>query len=301
MVGPVSKEMKILLIGGTGQLGQTYLDLIKNHKVFCPSREELNLESQFGIGSVVKSFSPDVIINAAAWTNVVGAEGQRERVLKINSESIEIIAIEARNCGAKVIHLSTDFVFDGYSTTPYDEASPKNPLSVYGESKSQGEDKILGLYPEKSYIIRTSWLYSKFRNNFVKAILAKLMQNKDPILVVQDEFGSPTWTGDLVRAIDFLSWNNLEPGIFHYANSGGCSRSEFASRIAQLAGFPSERIVGIETMVETVEVRRPSYSVLDSTKFSETSSQSVPHWEESLAKSIQEIIKQVEREVKNEI
>jgi dTDP-4-dehydrorhamnose reductase len=293
--------MNILLIGGSSQLGQTYLDLMKNHKVFCPSREELDLETQFGIGSVVKSFSPEVIINAAAWTNVLEAERQKDRVFEINSKSIEILSLEARNCGAKLIQLSTDFVFDGYSTSPYSETSPKNALSVYGESKSQGEDKILDLYSEKSYIIRTSWLYSEFRRNFVKAILAKLMQNKDPILVVKDEFGSPTWTGDLVKALEFFIWNDPEPGIFHYSNLGECSRSEFASRIAQLAGFPSERIVGIETITESVEVRRPSYSVLDSTKFSKTSRQSIPHWEESLEKSIQKIVKQVERELKNEI
>jgi dTDP-4-dehydrorhamnose reductase len=298
MVGPVSKKMKILLIGGTGQLGQTYLDLMKNHKVFCPSREELNLETQFGIGSVVKSFSPEVIINAAAWTNVVEAEGQRDRVLKINSESIEIIALEARNCGAKMIHLSTDFVFDGYSTTPYDEASPKNPLSVYGESKSQSENELTKLYPENSYIIRTSWLYSKFGKNFVKAILAKLMQNEDPIPVVEDQIGSPTWAGDLAQALDFFVSNYPEPGIFHYANLGECSRSEFAARIAQLAGFRPKRIVGIKSKVDALEVKRPSYSALSPMKFREKSGLSIPHWEESLAKSIQAIFQQVERELR---
>jgi dTDP-4-dehydrorhamnose reductase len=297
MVGPVSKEMNILLIGGTGQLGQTYLDLTKNHRVFCPRRDELNLETHFGIRSVVESFSPEVIINAAAWTDVAEAERQRDRVLKINSDGIEMIALEARNCGAKVIHLSTDFVFDGHSTTPYDEVSPKNPLSVYGESKSQGENKLFNVYPENSYIIRTSWLYSKFGNNFVKAILRKLMQNEDPIPVVEDQVGSPTWAVDLVQALDFFTSNSAEPGIFHYANLGECSRSEFAERIAELAGYTSKRIVEIETKVDNVEVKRPSYSVLSPMKFYEISRQSIPHWEKSLANSIHAISQQVEREL----
>ena len=135
--------MKILLFGGSGQLGKTLLEQDVNHELISVSRQEFDLETQLGIGKVFQNFSPDVVINAAAWTDVVNAEKNRDKAFKINADGTRAVAEEAAKYGAKFIHVSTDFVFDGTSTIPYVETSKKNPISSYGESKSKGEDILL--------------------------------------------------------------------------------------------------------------------------------------------------------------
>jgi dTDP-4-dehydrorhamnose reductase len=295
-VGATEKAMKILLFGGSGQLGKTLLEQDVNHELISVSRQEFDLETQLGIGKVFQNFSPDVVINAAAWTDVVNAEKNRDKAFKINADGTRAVAEEAAKYGAKFIHVSTDFVFDGTSTIPYVETSKKNPISSYGESKSKSEDILLSVYSKNSYVIRTSWLYSKHRSNFVKSILAKLLADEEQIPVVSDQIGSPTWCGDLASAITLFSARSMEPGVYHFANTGETSRSNFAENIARLAGFAPDRIKGIQTDTGSDQVRRPSYSVLDSRKFQLASKHEIPSWEHSLENSIQEILKQVEAE-----
>jgi dTDP-4-dehydrorhamnose reductase len=288
--------MKILLLGGSGQFGQTFLNQVLNQVIFSPTRKELDLETRSGIEEIFESFLPDIVINASAWTNVVEAENQPEKAFKINLDGTEALALEAAKYESKFIHLSTDFVFDGNSKIPYTESSTKNPLSVYGESKSRAEEILLSTYPENSYIIRTSWLYSQYRNNFVKSILSKLMHSGENIPVVNDQIGSPTSCLDLVNAIKFFLTNSPEPGTYHISNTGETSRSDFASTIARLSGFESDRIMGVKTSTSFQSVQRPFYSALDSGKYQAVSGQKIPHWEDSLRASMKQILHQVESE-----
>ena len=296
MVGATEKAMKILLFGGSGQLGKTLLEQDEKNEFIAPTREEFDLETQFGVEKIFQNHSPDVVVNAAAWTDVVNAEKDRDKAFKINADGTKAIAIEAAKYGAKFIHISTDFVFDGFLKKPYVETSKKNPISIYGESKSKGEEYLLSVYSENSYVLRTSWLYSKYRSNFVKSIIGKLLDDEEPISVVSDQIGSPTWCEDLAMAINSIVTHSIEPGIYHFANQGNTSRSNFAEKIARLVGFAPDRIRDIQTGAGRDVVRRPSYSVLSAEKFRLATGREIPSWEHSLENSIQEILRQVEAE-----
>jgi dTDP-4-dehydrorhamnose reductase len=294
-------SMKILLTGGTGQLGKTILDQFADCEFYVLNRGTMDFAHQESILSVVSEFVPDVIINAAAWTNVEKAEICPEETLQINLGLVEMLVHANASVGARIIQISTDYVFDGQNSIPYVEDSLKNPLSVYGLSKSLAEDFLLSEYPKNSFIVRTSWLYSKHRSNFVKTILKTLMNDDRHIEVVSDQFGSPTLAKDLSYALSLLCEGDYEPGVYHFANSGVASWHSFAHTLAEYANQDPKRVIPVETTALKNLVRRPTYSVLNTSKFSAATGHTPPSWRESLMGEISGIRREIERELKSEI
>ena len=289
--------MRILLTGKSGQFGQSFLSNVHNHEVYAPSRSEFDLEAQSGIKELFDFCDPEVIINAAAWTDVNAAEENESQVFKVNAIFVERLAQEASKSGAKLIQISSDYVFDGMANIPYSTDSLKNPHTVYGKSKSVAEDLLQVIHPTNSLVIRTSWLYSKYRKNFVKSILRKLLENNAPIFVVNDQFGGPTWVDDLIDCTVFFAENEIESGIYHYSNVGITSWYQFALAIATIGGFDTNRIVSITSSGKVSQVNRPKYSVLSLNKTEAVLDKVIPTWEQSLAKSLVEILSSVEKEI----
>ncbi len=288
--------MRILLTGGSGQLGRSILDQFSNCELHAPTRKSLDVTSTESINSALATFKPDVIINAAAWTNVPKAEECPDEALKLNVNAVEKLAIAGNKIGAKFVQISTDYVFDGKSSIPYQEDSAKNPLSVYGSSKSLAEDFLLSEFPLNSYIIRTSWLYSKYGNNFVKSILKKLIADESELEVVNDQQGSPTLARDFACALEIICKHELTPGVYHFANSGKTTWYSFAQRIAEYSNLNSGKIVPAKSIFSEYQVKRPAFSVLDTSKYLRASGSTPPNWEKSLEAEITLILAEVERE-----
>lgn len=283
--------MKILVTGANGQLGSELRNVLEQE---CPGMtlytdiDELDLTN----GKLVEGFVADNdishIINCAGYTAVDKAEEDEAACLRVNFEAVKNIANAAYNAGAKVLHISTDYVFDGTSYRPYKESDKVNPVSQYGTSKRKGETVLLALC-SNAIIIRTSWLYSPYGHNFVKTML-KLGEEKPSLRVVSDQIGTPTYSLDLARAISsILRARQWAPGTYHYSNEGVCSWYDFAKAIHRLAGITTCEVEPILTEDYPTAARRPAFSVLDKTRIKRTYDLKIPHWEESLAQCIQRL------------
>lgn len=266
------QKIKVLLTGKNGQLGQELLGLLSSSKFIVESigRQECDLENLLQLEKIISTFRPNIIINAAAYTAVDRAEVEIEKAFAVNAHAVEIIATLAKTYDARLIHISTDFVFDGAKKTPYTPDDPTNPLGVYGKSKLEGEKHVLTIMQEQGVVIRTSWLYSVYGNNFVKTML-RLMSEKDQLNVVNDQLGSPTWAHDLAELIILIVLKPELYGLYHYSNTGVASWYDFAVAIQEEAshlGFLTKKIpiFPISSADYPSKVTRPAYSVLDATK-----------------------------------
>jgi dTDP-4-dehydrorhamnose reductase len=298
MVEIVKDQVRILLTGGTGQFGKSFLNQPSSHVVYAPDRNELDLANKDKVLESLKSFMPEVVINSGAWTDVPGAELNPAKVYETNVIGVEALLMATSTVNAKFIQLSTDYVFDGESSEPYVENSKKNPLSIYGKSKSEAEDLILEKYLDNAYVIRTSWLYSEYGRNFVKTILQKLLADREGISVVNDQFGCPTLADDLVRGISSFYQNDIETGVYHFANSGFTSWYLFAREIAISIGQDPDRIIPMKTVATESNVQRPIFSVLSTEKFQRATGIKPPSWKNSLRDSITQIRMALESETR---
>jgi len=284
-------KKKILITGANGQLGNEIQKLASVYPLleFFPTDvDTLNLCNREDIESFLIKNPMDYIVNCAAYTAVDKAEDDVEICYKINRDAVQNIA-ESAKAQTRIIHISTDYVFDGSGKTPLKESDQTNPQSVYGKSKLAGEEILMKIKPE-SIIIRTAWLYSSFGNNFVKTMI-RLGKERDSINVVNDQIGTPTYAADLAKAIlDIILWseeNNVFPaGIYHYSNEGICSWYNFALKIHELAGITAGKLHPIPTSEYPTKAKRPMYSVLDKTKIKSTFQIQIPEWSESLNKCI---------------
>lgn len=279
--------MKILLAGINGQLGQElHPMLVKLGDVTWVDRETLDLSQPDMIRQVIAEVKPDLIVNACAYTAVDKAESEPDLAMAVNGSGVGILAAEALKLGARLIHVSTDYVFDGSQSHPYQETDPTNPIGVYGRSKLAGEEAIQQVGGDY-IIVRTAWVYGVGGvGNFVKTML-RLGSSRDELRVVTDQVGSPTWTKDLAEAIVCMIQNSPESGIYHYTNSGVCSWYDFAIAIfeeAKALGFPLQvqRVVPITTAEYPTPAKRPAYSVLSHRKISAVIGTHPPHWRQSL-------------------
>jgi dTDP-4-dehydrorhamnose reductase len=279
--------MKILLAGINGQLGQElHPMLVKLGDVTWVDRETLDLSQPEMIRQVMAEVKPDLIVNACAYTAVDKAESEADLAMAVNGTGVGILAEEALKLGARLIHVSTDYVFDGCQSHPYQETDPTNPIGVYGKSKLAGEEAIQQVGGDY-IIVRTAWVYGVGgMGNFVKTML-RLGSSRDELRVVTDQVGSPTWTKDLAEAIVCMIQNSPESGIYHYTNSGVCSWYDFAIAIfeeAKALGFPLQvqRVVPITTAEYPTPAKRPAYSVLSHSKISAVMGTHPPHWRRSL-------------------
>jgi len=278
-----------LLIGSNGQLGKELQKILPSYgNLISVERPTIDLAQPDTLRNVIRSKQPQIIINAAAYTAVDKAESEPELASAINAIAPLIIAQESQKLGACLIHLSTDYVFDGNGCSPYQETDATNPLSVYGKTKLAGEEAIQETCAHH-LIIRTAWVYGAFgKSNFVKTML-RLGAERQEIRVVADQIGSPTWAKDIAAVIAQMI-PQLTPeinGIYHYTNSGVASWYDFAVAIfeeAQQLGFPLkvERIVPITTIEYPTAARRPAYSVLACGKISAIRGTYPAHWRQRL-------------------
>ncbi|GHT77602.1 NAD(P)-dependent oxidoreductase [Bacteroidia bacterium] len=281
----------ILITGAKGQLGSELGRLYAQYPEFnfIPTDiDELDLTDKTAVSAFVSDNQIDCIVNCAAYTAVDRAEDEIEWCYKINRDAVRNLA-EVACEKAVIIHISTDYVFDGKATTPYKETDQTHPQSVYGKSKREGEE-ILQLVCPQSIIIRTAWLYSAFGNNFVKTML-RLAKERPELNVVYDQKGTPTYAADLAQAILSMivfteKTNRWYPGVYHYSNEGQTSWFHFTEKILQFAEINGCQVNPITTGQYPTKAARPVYSVLDKTKIKKTFQLIVPEWEDSLKKCI---------------
>ncbi|HXZ36333.1 MAG TPA: dTDP-4-dehydrorhamnose reductase [Thermodesulfobacteriota bacterium] len=278
--------MKILIIGARGMLGRDLQPILSpRHEVIGTDLDELDITRPGKLREALDSLRPDVVINLAAVTDVDGCESQRERAFLVNAHGALEVARGCAATGARLIHLSTDYVFDGTSPVPYTEEILPRPLNVYGESKLLGERGVQetgGNY----LILRTAWLYGQHGKNFVDTIL-RLSSQQEEIRVVNDQRGSPTYTRDLSRAIELLL-KREERGVLHVTNSGSCTWFEFAGKILALKNprDPRVRLLPISSAELGRPAKRPANSVLDCSKFEIIAGWKMRRWEECLKEYI---------------
>ena len=249
------------------------------------SREDLPIHHFELVRNVFDSFKPNFCINCAAYTAVDKAEQEKDLALLVNAESVGVLAAVSHLHKTKFIHISTDYVYDGLATVPYTEDAITDPQSVYGLSKKMGEEEALKNDPD-AVIIRTSWVYSKHGNNFVKTMI-RLMNEKDSISVVSDQHGTPTWAADIASAImQIVNATNWVPGIYNFSNDGETTWYDFAVEIKKSIG--SKCIVNpIPTSSYPTPAKRPHYSVLNKEKIVSVYQVKLKDWRESLRKCIE--------------
>lgn len=288
---------RLLILGSTGILGSEILKeaLARSIDSCSPGSKELDIRNLTEVEEIVGSYKPDWIVNCAAWTNVDGAEASPLEALDLNRNAVENIAKAAAKVNCGVIHVSTDYVFDGSSNTGYSEDDATNPINHYGVSKWEGEEALLQERSVRSYIVRTSWLYGVTGKNFVRTMTAKALRG-DESKVVSDQVGSPTNARDLAKGIISIIEQRPKVGIYHFANQGSCSWFEFAKKIYDLAGANSELVKPIESTQLHQIAKRPSRSILDTSKWSESQLGTIQPWEEALASLMPEIISTIKLE-----
>lgn len=283
----------VLVTGSKGQLGSEISLIAPNYSSLSflfIDKEEVDISDEEKLNHYLGQFKIDYIVNCAAYTAVDLAEKEQEISQKVNELAPLFLAKYCKQNNARLIHISTDYVFDGESNKPIDETLSTNPLSVYGSTKLAGEKRIQEILSDV-YIFRTSWVYSVFGKNFVKTML-NLGRQKDQLNVVVDQVGTPTCARDLANTI-LLVIKNIEegddvPGIYHYSNEGVTSWYDFAVAIFDLAGIDC-KVNAIPSSAYPTPAKRPAFSVLDKSKIKKTFKFHIPHWRVSLSKTLREL------------
>jgi len=287
--------LNILVTGSKGQLGKEIQKQSKELSSYCfyfTDVEELDITFYAGIEAFVEKHPIQIIINAAAYTAVDKAEEDEENAFAVNKTAVENLCRIAKVKKASLIHISTDYVFDGSKKTAYQPEDAVKPNSVYGFSKLAGEEAVIS--SDINYaIVRTSWLYSAHGHNFVKTIL-KYAKERGELRVVDDQIGNPCFAGDLAKAvldiIPYISKKEIKK-IYHYSNEGNCSWYDFAKAIVEIAEIPC-KIEAVSSSEYKTAASRPAYSVMDKTRIKKDFNITIPQWKDSLVKCIQEIKQQ---------
>lgn len=277
--------MKILVVGAAGQLGHDLLKTLSSgHEVTGVDIGEIDITDAVSTNEVVGASRPDLVINAAAYTNVDGCEAETEMAWTVNATGAGNLARACNDAGSPLIHVSTDYVFDGTKGAPYLEDDPTAPLGEYGRSKLAGEEDVRAIL-DRHLIVRTAWLFGAHGHNFVKTML-RLGRERKELKVVNDQTGSPTYAGHLAQAIRGLAEKNLdEPGVYHMTGSGQCTWFDFAAEIFSLAGIEVD-LQPTTTAAFGSPAPRPAFSVLANTRAPELR---LPHWREGLLECLQEL------------
>lgn len=271
---------KILVFGGKGQLGQCLTAVSKKDDLIFLSSTEANICDKEQIEGLFNKYMPKTVINCAAYTAVDKAEDEEVEATALNATGPAILAELCKQFDTIMIHISTDFVFEGATTGFLNENDLTKPTGVYGKTKLEGEHLIQNIW-NKHIIIRTSWLYSEYANNFAKTML-KLAQDRDELNIVADQVGTPTYAMDLARALlTIIDNNDQKYGLYHYSNEGVASWYDFAHAIFELSN-KQLRLKPIKTIDFPTKAKRPAYSVLDKTKIKQQFHLLIPHWRDSL-------------------
>ncbi|MFO5492111.1 MAG: dTDP-4-dehydrorhamnose reductase [Cuspidothrix sp.] len=286
----------ILLIANNGQVGTELQNILSSdYQVIGLARPEIDLTQGHNLRQIIQAVKPEIIINAAAYTAVDKAESEAEIAYKVNAIAPQIIAAESQKLGSFLIHISTDYVFDGNSNYPYQETDITNPLSIYGQTKLAGEMAIQQACADY-IILRTAWVYGTYgKGNFVKTML-RVGKDRPEVRVVADQIGSPTWAHDIADTISKIipQLTSEISGIYHYTNSGVASWYDFATAIfeeAQKLGFPVQinQVIPITTPEYLTPAKRPAYSVLACRKISQLLGTYPPHWRQRLILMLKEL------------
>ena len=290
--------MSWLITGGSGQLGiAVSQELDKLGIAFDAwSSKDLDITQSSTVSEAIEKLSPTVIINCAAWTDVDGAESNEQLASRVNSDGAEYISLAAKKCGAKLIHVSTDYVFSGENQTPWQVLDQINPQSAYGRTKAEGEGRVLAEYPQNTSIVRTAWLYSPWGKNFAKTMTKLAIKGEGEVRVVNDQVGQPTSAMDLAKQLVYLGLSTSQAGIYHGTNSGQATWFEFAQEIFKLAGADVGRVTPISSSEYLRPAKRPSYSVLSHDAWASTSVEPLRDWRIALADAMPAIIFAVKAE-----
>ena len=289
-------QKQVLITGANGQLGSELKRATSSHPAnllfHFADVNELDITDPIAVDEYIASHGIRYIVNCAAYTAVDKAEDEPEKCYRINRDAVRNLATAAAKHRAMVIHISTDYVFDGTGNRPYRETDPVNPQSVYGKSKQEAESLLLEICPE-SIVIRTAWLYSIFGNNFVKTMI-RLGNEKSSLNVVADQHGTPTNAADLADAILKIinhaeAFGDFKAGIYHFTNEGETTWYDFTRAIHELKGITSCKVNPVTTAEYPTKAVRPQYSVLDKSKIKETFDLEIPEWKASLVRMLQDI------------
>ena len=280
--------MRILVTGSNGQLGSEIVALQPqetHHQWFNLDINELDITDKNAVEQFVVNNKIDGIINCAAYTNVDKAEEDVALCYKVNRDAPQYLAQAIEKVGGFIIHISTDYVFDGTNNIPYTEQDKPNPVTIYGKSKIEGEQYVCESC-KQHIIIRTAWVYSSYGKNFVKTMI-KLGKEKPSLGVIFDQIGSPTYARDMAKAIITIVNQGIIPGIYNFSNEGVISWYDFTKHIHQLANITSCEVAPIHTADYPTLAQRPHFSVLDKTKIKNTYNIEIPYWRDSLEECIQ--------------
>lgn len=279
-----NKNYNILVTGSNGQLGSEIQELSSNYSYnfFFTDRNNIDITSKDNIKSFCQTNNINVIINCAAYTAVDKAESDIENADLINRKAVKKLSLVSEELSIKLVHISTDYVFDGRNFKPYKEEFQTNPQGIYGKTKLDGENEMRDINPKNSIIIRTSWVYSSFGNNFVKTML-RLGKEKEELSVIFDQVGTPTYARDLAKVIlDIIPQiQNEKVEIYNYSNEGVLSWYDFAKEIMRMAKLDC-KINSIETFQYPTPAIRPHFSLLNKSKIKSTFNIEIPYWKDSL-------------------
>ncbi len=291
-------QINILITGANGQLGHEMRNVLSGDRRFEAIFTDvagddivsLDITDEAAVEHLVTDQRIAIIVNCAAYTAVDAAEDNEPLAARLNGDAVGILARVAKRHGARMMHVSTDYVFDGMGCIPYTEDMPTNPQSAYGRTKLDGERQLLDTLGDDAVILRTAWLYSPYGKNFVKTMLM-LGKDKPALKVVFDQVGSPTCARDLARAIvTVISADEWHGGIYHFSNEGVISWYDFTKAIHRLAGITTCNVQPCHSDEFPAKAHRPAYSVLDKTKYKATFGVTVPYWLDSLKDTINQLL-----------
>lgn len=276
--------MRYLVVGAQGMLGNDVVEVLNGRNVVALGRAELDITDAQAVMAAIQP--GDVVINCAAYNRVDAAESEPESAHLVNEEGVRNLAIACREHGARLVTISTDYVFDAVSQTPHLESERKTPKSVYGQSKAAGENAAITEHPAGSYIVRTAWLYGAHGNNFAQTML-NLATEKDSWPVVDDQRGQPTWTRDLAEQIVRLVDSEAPAGIYHGTNSGETTWFGFAQAVLEEAGLDPARVTPTDSSQFVRPAPRPAYSVLSHGRWNAVGIPPMRPWREALHEAVQ--------------
>ena len=279
--------MRVLVTGSGGQVGSDLLTALDGHEVIACVRADLDVGDRDACKRTIVAASPEVVIHAAAYTDVDGCEFHPDRAWRDNVSASRNVALAARESGAFLITISSDYVFDGNASRPYDEDAPLAPLGAYGFSKAVGEHVAVEKNPDATAIVRSSWIYGRVGKNFVKTML-RLAAEREVVEVVDDQTGSPTWSADLARALVQLA-SARRAGTYHVTNAGSTTWFGFAREIFAAAGHDPERVRPTTTAALGRPALRPAYSVLGDRRWRRAGFPPLPDWRDALRAALPEI------------